>query len=460
MHIEFSPDLIRKYDVAGPRYTSYPTAVQFSPAFGARELAAQPSVIAGRSAGGPLSLYVHIPFCAKVCFYCACTKVVTANRRRGTEYLGRLLREIPRRAALHGGATREVRQLHLGGGTPTFLGVSQLGELLDALRANFRFAPDCETSIEVDPRTVEPDAIHALRALGFNRLSLGIQDFDSHVQLAVNRVQSESATVGLVAAARAAGFESVSFDLIYGLPRQTLESFARTVAKTVALRPDRVSLFNYAHLPHMFKAQRRLDASLLPGADQKLALLGTAIGTLGDAGYDYIGMDHFARPDDELARARRAGTLHRNFQGYSTRAGCDLIGLGMSAISAFDDCFAQNAKELDDYQARVERDEIPVTRGYALNADDRLRREIIMSLACQGEVDMVDIGRRWDLDFAQYFAPELSNLEGMAKDGLVAVDAGRIRVLTPGMLLLRNICMCFDRHLRRDDQQQRYSRAI
>ena len=459
MSINFSPDLIRKYDVAGPRYTSYPTAVQFTPAFGVRELAAQPSIITGRAEGGPLSLYVHIPFCAKVCFYCGCTKVVTKNRARGAEYLERLLQEIPRRAALHGGQ-REVRQLHLGGGTPTFLAVDQLAALLGSLRGAFHFASDCETSIEVDPRTVSPDTVHALRGLGFNRISLGIQDFDPRVQLAVNRVQSESATVAVVAAAREAGFESISFDLIYGLPLQSMESFGRTIAKAIALRPNRLSLFNYAHLPHMFKTQRQIDATQLPGADQKLALLGSAIGQLSDAGYDYIGMDHFALPDDELSLARAAGTLHRNFQGYSTHAECDLIGLGMSAISSFEDCFVQNAKELDDYQARIDRGELPVVRGYALSTDDRLRREIIMALACQGVVDCADVEGRWGIDFDTYFADEMASLTGMAADGLVAVDARRIKVLKPGMLLLRNICMNFDHYLRHSDSQRRFSRAI
>ena len=437
MSINFSPGLIRKYDVAGPRYTSYPTAVQFTPAFGVRELAAQPSVIAGRTSGGPLSLYVHVPFCAKVCFYCACTKVITNNRARGADYLRRLLQEAPRRAALHGGSTREVRQLHLGGGTPTFLAMSQLAELLDTLRAEFRFTADCETSIEVDPRTVAPEAIATLRELGFNRLSLGIQDFDPRVQVAVNRVQNESQIVAVVAAARAAAFDSLSFDLIYGLPLQSIESFRRTVAKVSALRPNRLSIFNYAHLPHMFKPQRQIDA-----------------------GYDYIGMDHFARPDAELSRARVAGTLHRNFQGYSTHAECDLVGLGMSAISAFDDCFVQNAKELDDYQARVDAGGIPATRGYALSTDDRLRREIIMALACQGGVDCDSVGQRWQLDFADYFSAELARLRTMAEDGLVTVAGGRVVVERAGMLLLRNICMVFDRYLRTEGARPRFSRAI
>lgn len=460
MSISFSPDLIRKYDVAGPRYTSYPTAVQFTPAFGVRELAAQRSVIAGRTEGGPLSLYVHVPFCAKVCFYCACTKVVTNNRARGAQYLERLLKEIPRRAALHGGRTREVRQLHLGGGTPTFLSIDQLRELLQTLRAEFGFAADCETSIEVDPRTVAPESIAELRALGFNRLSLGIQDFDPRVQVAVNRVQNESQIVAVVAAARAAAFESMSFDLIYGLPLQNLESFARTVDKVIALRPNRLSLFNYAHLPHMFKPQRQIDAAQLPTAEQKLALLGSAIARLGAAGYDYIGMDHFALPEDELARARVDGTLHRNFQGYSTHAECDLVGLGMSAISSFDDCFVQNAKDLDEYQSKIDAGEIPIARGYALSEDDRLRREIIMALACQGSVDRADVERRWGIDFASYFADELARLDGMQEDGLVTVDGARVTVQRSGMLLLRNICMVFDRYLNRGDSQPRFSRAI
>lgn len=463
MSIDFSPALIRKYDVAGPRYTSYPTAVQFTPNFGARELAAQHSVIAGRSDRSPLSLYVHVPFCAKVCFYCGCTKVVTNNRARGADYLIRLLKEVPRRAALHGGATREVRQLHLGGGTPTFLSLPQLAELLACLRAEFRFAADCETSIEVDPRTVTPETIAGLRALGFNRLSLGIQDFDPRVQVAVNRVQSESQIVSVVAAARAVAYESLSFDLIYGLPLQNLAGFSRTIDKVVALRPNRLSLFNYAHLPHMFKAQRQIDAAQLPTAEQKLALLGAAISRLGDAGYDYIGMDHFALPDDELSRARRDGSLHRNFQGYSTRAECDLIGLGMSAISSFDDCFVQNTKDLEEYQSRIDAGELPINRGYALSADDRLRRELIMALACQGVIDRADVERRWGIEFDRYFAEELAQLTDMQADGLVLVDDARIAVGPVGMLLLRNLCMVFDSHLRQQrqqDNQPRYSRAI
>ncbi len=460
MSLNFSPALIRKYDVPGPRYTSYPTALQFTPGFGARELAARQTVIGGRTEGGPLSVYVHLPFCATVCFYCACTKVITNNRARGAQYLARLLKEIPRRAALHGGARRELRQLHLGGGTPTFLTIPQLSELLTTLRGEFRFAADCEMSIEVDPRSVTPASIGALRELGFNRLSLGIQDFDPRVQVAVNRVQSESQIVAVVAAARAAAYESVSFDLIYGLPLQNVERFARTLDKVVALKPNRLSLFNYAHLPQLFKAQRQIDAAQLPSAEQKLALLGSAVARLGDAGYDYIGMDHFALPDDELARARVDGTLHRNFQGYSTHAGCDLVGLGMSAISAFDDCYVQNSKALDDYQARIDAGELPLTRGYVLSDDDRLRREIIMALACRGVVDRADVERRWGVDFGRYFAVELARLDDMQADGLVHVDAARVTVQKAGMLLLRNLCMVFDRYLRHGDDQPRYSRAI
>lgn len=460
MGIGFSPELIKKYDVAGPRYTSYPTAVQFTPEFDARALAEQPSTAAARASGGPLSLYVHIPFCAKACFYCACTKIITNNRARGTEYLRRLLQEIPRRAELHGGREREVRQLHLGGGTPTFLPVEQLAQLVATLRQEFHFAADCEVSIEVDPRTVTGDTIAALREVGFNRLSLGIQDLDPRVQMAVNRVQSESQIVTVVAAARAADYRSLSFDLIYGLPLQTQSSFARTVDKVIALRPNRLSLFNYAHLPHMFKTQRQIDPDQLPSPDQKLALLGSAIARLGDAGYDYIGMDHFALPEDELARARRNGTLHRNFQGYSTHAECDLIGLGMSAISSFTDCFAQNSKEIPDYQARVDRGEIPVARGYILSADDRLRREVIMALACQGSVDRAAVEARWGIVFGDYFARELGDLADMQTDGLVSVDSTALRVEPAGMLLLRNVCMVFDRYLRRDESQPRYSRAI
>ncbi|MFP5505907.1 MAG: oxygen-independent coproporphyrinogen III oxidase [Gammaproteobacteria bacterium] len=458
--LEFDPDLIRRYDASGPRYTSYPTAVQFTEAFTAaryRELAAASN--AGDNPA-PLSLYFHIPFCDTVCFYCACNKIITKNRKRAVPYLAQLFREIELQGALFD-RDRPVDQLHWGGGTPTFISHPQMRELMRVTGEHFRLRGDDsgEYSIEVDPREADAETIGLLRELGFNRLSLGVQDFDPAVQKAVNRIQSEQETWAVLDAARREGFKSVSVDLIYGLPLQSLGSFAATLDKVIAVGPDRLSVFNYAHLPQLFKTQRQIDASQLPSAEEKLAILGLTIEKLTAAGYLYIGMDHFARPDDELAVAQREGTLYRNFQGYSTHADCDLVAMGATAISKVGDSYSQNLKGLDEYAARIDAGELAVYRGVELDADDRLRREVITRLICNFELDFAAIEAGFGIEFERYFAASLRALEGFADDGLLEYSARRLRVLPRGRLLIRNICMQFDRYLK-GGGEQRFSKVI
>ncbi|MCC6706487.1 MAG: oxygen-independent coproporphyrinogen III oxidase [Gammaproteobacteria bacterium] len=454
----FSPELIAKYDRSGPRYTSYPTAAQFHDYTVADyERAARASNVAGAE----LSLYVHIPFCATVCFYCGCNKVITKNRAHAVTYLEGLAQEIRMQAALYDGQ-RRVRQMHWGGGTPTFLDATQIAHLMGLLKDNFRceVGPDSEYSIEIDPRACAPGTLGQLRELGFNRVSFGVQDFDPDVQVAVNRIQSQAVTLGAIEEARNAGFGSVSLDLIYGLPRQTRASFARTLAEVIAIRPERLSIFNYAHMPHLFKSQNRIDASTLPPPAEKLAILHHTIDVLTEAGYQYIGMDHFALPHDELARAQRAGTLHRNFQGYSTHAGCDLVGLGVSSIGMLEGSYHQNRKALPDYYAALEGGQLCVTRGVVLDDDDRLRRHVIMRLVCAQDLDIAATEARFGISFKDYFADELTALAAMVEDGLVEIEPAVIRVREAGRMFLRQICMCFDRYVNRVDHTHRYSRAI
>jgi oxygen-independent coproporphyrinogen-3 oxidase len=456
----FDADLIRRYDVNGPRYTSYPTALQFREDFDAAAYHNLARESNGDPIPAPLSLYVHIPFCATVCFYCACTKIVTRNRRHGEDYLALLFREMEMQARLFD-ADRIVEQVHWGGGSPTFLDDGQMRDLMEHTRRLFRLAGDGhgEFSIEIDPRTLRPGTVDALRAIGFNRASLGVQDLDPTVQQAVNRIQPEELTVTAVAELRRAGFRSVSMDLIYGLPRQTPESFARTLERVIAIRPDRLSVFNYAHLPQRFKSQRRIDATTLPAPASKLEILGLTVAALTRAGYEYIGMDHFALPGDALCAARRRGTLHRNFQGYSTHGHCDLVGLGMSSIGHVSDCYAQNARTLAGYRAAVEGGRLPVERGLALSPDDRLRRRVIMTLLCYFALRPSAIERDWDIDFWEYFAHERLRLQAFVADGLLRVEDDLIEVLPRGRLLARNICMVFDRHLG-EGADGRYSRAL
>ncbi len=459
--VHFDSDLVRRYDHSGPRYTSYPTALQFHDGFDERryrELARASNKGSGRR---PLSLYFHIPFCATVCYYCACNKVVTKNRSRAVAYVARLQQEIELQGRLFD-RDRRVEQLHWGGGTPTFLNHAQMRALMRATAEHFTLRTDDggEYSIEIDPRSVSEAGVALLRELGFNRMSLGVQDFDPHVQQAVNRIQSEEQTLSVMEAARRHGFRSLNVDLIYGLPRQTVESFARTLDKVIAASPDRLSVFNYAHLPKRFKVQRQIKAEELPAPPEKLALLQHTIERLTGAGYVYIGMDHFAKPDDELAIAQREGTLCRNFQGYSTRGGCDLIGLGVTAIGSIADGYVQNLHDLDAYYRRIDAGRLAVARGVALERDDRLRRELIMALICHGQLDIQGFEERWQLKFAKYFAPECMRLEPMLIDGLVALEDGVLRVQPPGRLLIRNICMVFDQYLRKSPAGQKFSRVI
>ncbi len=459
LSFEVDLDLIRRLDRNGPRYTSYPTADRFVEAFGSE---IYQSWVARRNIGGirrALSIYVHLPFCSTICFYCACNKVITRNRGKGEQYLEYLFREID----LQGPLFRDdpvVEQMHWGGGTPTFFTMPQLASLWGHLGRHFRMAPDGEYSIEIDPRSVDGEKIHALRDMGFNRISMGVQDFDPDVQRAVNRIQNEKQTLEVMATARDAGFASINVDLIYGLPRQTLETFGRTLDKVVVAQPDRIAIYNYAHLPTRFKPQRRIVDAELPSPDIKLKLIGLAAQRLGAAGYVYIGMDHFARPGDALALAQRDGRLHRNFQGYSTHADCDLIGLGVSSIGAIGPTYSQNHRDLDSYYDSLDHGLLPVARGMELSQDDLARRAVIQALTCQFRVSKESIGIAYLLDFDRYFAEEIADLRQLARDGLVELNGEWITVTPRGRMLVRNICMVFDRYLRREQETQRYSRVI
>lgn len=440
--------LISSLTKSGPRYTSYPTADRFSSTFAYKDYLQEAATVRDRGGRQPLSLYLHIPFCASVCYYCACNKIVTRNRDKATIYLAYLKREITLQATLLGSGSH-LSQLHLGGGTPTYLSDAQLLDLLAHLRRSFCFAPDetGEYSIEIDPRTVSRERVEHLRSIGFNRISIGVQDFDPDVQQAVNRRQAEADTLEVIAAARGAGFRSVSIDLIYGLPAQTLASMTATLAKVVAADPDRIALYHYAHLPHLFKAQRRIAEHDLPGTRAKLEMQFLAIRILTGAGYVYIGMDHFAKPDDALATAQRQGRLHRNFQGYSTHAGADLVACGVSAISALGLTYSQNVKTLDDYYERLDRNELPIARGIRLGMDDILRRLIIQILMCNFELSIRSVEIAYPVRFSTYFAPELVRLRAFAEDGLLHIDDEWITVTGMGRLVIRNICMVFDRYL-------------
>ena len=446
--VDFDAGLIARLGKNGPRYTSYPTADRFSDSFGYRDYLHAVAAVRTRGAPRPMSLYLHIPFCDTVCYYCACNKIVTKNRDKAVTYLGYLKREIAMQGALLAGMN-EVEQLHVGGGTPTYLSDAQMGELMAHLRRVFRFAPDAagEYSIEVDPRSVTADRVHSLRSQGFNRISLGVQDFDAAVQRAVNRVQPESETRAIIGAARAAGFRSVSIDLIYGLPKQGLATMAATMDKVIDADPDRISLYHYAHLPRLFKPQRRILEADMPGSAEKLDMLALCIERLTGAGYVYIGMDHFAKPGDDLAVAQRQGRLHRNFQGYSTHADSDLVACGVSAIGAVGATYSQNAKTLEAYYEALDNNELPVVRGFALDMDDLLRRSIIQSLMCQFELSIRAIEQAFPVLFADYFSDELAQLREYAADGLILIEDGWLTVTPRGRLLIRNLCMVFDRHL-------------
>ena len=459
MKVCFDTDLIVRYGGRGPRYTSYPTALQFNDKFGEddyRNIAA-----VSNTTDVPLSLYVHIPFCHTLCYYCGCNKIVTRNQGRVERYMEMLYREIDMQSELFD-RKRKIEQLHFGGGTPTYLSVEQLDDLMAKLRDAFTFdeSDQREFSIEVDPRTVDEDRIRHLADLGFNRLSLGIQDFDHVVQEAVNRTQTTDDVLNLVLAARETGFESISFDLIYGLPHQNVESFDSTLELVIGMRPDRLAVYNYAHLPQRFKGQRMINDADIPSPEVKLEILHRTIDSLCDAGYIYIGMDHFALPDDELVIARKNGTLQRNFQGYSTHRDCDLVALGVSAIGSIGNVFAQNAVTTMEYEALIENGQLPVRKGTTVDDDDLLRADVIQALMCYDELSFDQFGKDHGIDFASYFAAEIKRLQPLADDGLIKLSESGVTITESGRLLLRSIAMVFDRYIDQAENDNRFSKAI
>ena len=456
-------ELLRRHDKPGPRYTSYPTAPQFGPSFGAEQLR---TVIAQSNEGEnprKLSLYVHVPYCNSPCFYCGCNRIITRDHSRAQPYVDRLLKEFDAIAPLFEDH-REVVQLHFGGGTPNFLTPQQLADVVDALRARFHFSDsdDRDISIELDPRFVTPDEIGELAAIGFNRASLGVQDFDPAVQEAVNRIQSFEMTRDVVEACRKHGMQSVNLDLIYGLPLQTVEGFSRTLEQVLELRPDRLAVYGYAHMPELFRPQRQLNAFDLPKPEVRIALLQKSIERLTEAGYQYIGMDHFALPDDSLAKAQRDGTLHRNFMGYTTHAESDLVGFGVSSISHIGPSFSQNPRTLPEYEGAIDDDRMPVWRGMHLNDDDLLRADVIQQLMCMGRIDKHDIASRHKIDFDTYFAESLAKLEPLRDEGLVELQPDAVVATEKGRFLLRILAMCFDAYLgaKAGAETPRFSKAI
>lgn len=457
MHL--TPEVLERFDVPGPRYTSYPTADRFVEAFGEEEYIQALKQRRTGSLALPLSVYVHIPFCESLCFYCACNKIVTKHHERSAEYLRYLKQEVDLHTA-HIGRGQEISQLHLGGGSPTFFSDDELTELMNMLRSNFSLTADGEYSIEVDPRTVDEKRLAHLASLGFNRLSFGVQDFDPDVQKAVHRIQPAQQVFDLVAAARRLNFASINIDLIYGLPMQTSASFTRTLAQVTALKPDRIALYAYAHLPERFKAQRRINAFELPSAVDKIAMLSNAIKVFLDYGYSYVGMDHFSLPNDALAIAKRQGRLHRNFQGYSTQPDCDLISLGVSAIGKIGPTYSQNAKTLEEYYDHLDQGHFPVVRGLALTHDELVRRTVIMALMCQGRLQYESIELAFLIDFKTYFANELKSIQSLVADGLVELEPDAIQVTELGWFFVRGIAMLFDRQLQMDKNRARFSKII
>lgn len=458
-HFEFDRELIERLDGSGPRYTSYPTADRFTSNFSESDYLLrlkQRRIGANRK---PLSLYVHIPFCNTVCFYCACNKIITKDKSKADIYLDYLEKEI-RLVAEQLGCREKVIQLHFGGGTPTFLSDAQLERLMGMLSTHFEFMPDGEYSIEMDPRKVSRETMQKLAKYGFNRISVGVQDFEPAVQKAVNRVQSEEETRAVIEAGRSAGIQSVSLDLIYGLPLQTRESMLRTLETALALDPDRLALYNYAHLPTVFMPQRRIHEADLPPAGVKLDILQDAVKMLTDAGYVFIGMDHFAKPDDELAVALRQGRLQRNFQGYSTHADCDMLGFGVSSIGKIGACYTQNDKTLEGYYAALDQKKLPVVRGLTLDNDDVLRRTIIQGLMCRFSLSVEAIEEIYGINFAQYFTEEMPQIRVFQQQGLLSFDGDLLMVEPKGRFLIRNIAMIFDRHLRERQTHARYSKTI
>lgn len=453
----FNRELIDKYDKAGPRYTSYPTAVQFTTEF-TREDYIQ-AALASNESDRDLSLYFHMPFCDTICFYCGCNKIITKNRKRSLPYVEHLLKEIEMQGNLFD-SQRKVKQLHWGGGTPTFLSRDEMLTVMDATAKHFTLLDQDqgEYSIEVDPREANADTVRFLRSIGFNRLSMGVQDFNPKVQVAVNRIQPKEITLETLTAARECGFSSISVDLIYGLPFQTVDTFNQTLEEMIEISPDRLSVFNYAHMPHLFKTQKQMNAEDMPKPEEKLLILKNIIERLTEAGYVYIGMDHFAKPTDQLAIAQREGNLYRNFQGYSTHSDCDLVGMGLSSISQIGNIYAQNVKDMPDYEAVINSEQLPIWRGVTLTPEDELRRYVITELMCNLKLDINDVSRRFNIDAKEHFKIELEDLRAMAPDGLIVVEGDTYYVQDRGRLLIRNIGMVFDAYLQKNDQ--RFSRVI
>lgn len=447
-------DLIQKYNYSGPRYTSYPTALEFNEQFNEQDFLTSVTLYPEK----PLSIYVHIPFCHKLCYFCGCNKMVTRQHHKVTKYLEALKQEIVNRAPLF--KNKIVTQMHWGGGTPTYLNDEEIGWLIDVLKDNFQFANNIEQSIEIDPREITPKTIDHLALVGFNRLSMGIQDFNQEIQTLINREQDENLIANLIKQARKRDFASISLDLIYGLPKQTVESFTDTLNKVIGLSPDRLSVFNYAHLPTRFAAQRKIKDEDLPAAIEKLKILQNSIEQLTQAGYTFIGMDHFAKPTDELAIAQQQGILHRNFQGYTTHGDADLLGLGVSAISMLGDSYAQNQKDLQIYQSEVQKKGNALWKGFTLNQDDKIRRDVIKQLICHFNLNKATIENRYQIKFDNYFAEDLQLLAPLVKDGLVENKADSLIVSAKGQMLIRNICMCFDIYMRKVARQQQFSRVI
>ncbi len=458
----FDLALIRKYDKAGPRYTSYPTAPMFHASVNANAYANTLRQVATSNA--PLSLYIHIPFCNTVCYYCGCNKIVTKQYDRSAPYLKLLLREIDmvadQLADNSGKSARAVTQLHFGGGTPTFMNNDQIRAIMTRFKERFTFAEDGEFSIEIDPRECSENTVQVLHEVGLNRMSMGVQDFDPIVQKAVNRIQSKEETLRVLNEAREYGFQSINIDLMYGLPHQSVQTFNRTLEDIIKFSPDRIALFNYAHLPHMFMPQRRINEQDLPSAQEKLNILEHSINKLLDAGYVFIGMDHFAKPDDELTIAQQEGKLYRNFQGYSTQADCDLIGFGVTSIGYVGGNFFQNRREMEPYAKAVEQGGFPTFRGYVLSAEDHLRRQVIMRLMCDFSLDFSQFERAFNISFSEHFADEIKDLQTLSEDHLLELRQDGLSVLPAGRLLIRNIAMTFDEYLRKQTQQKNFSKVI
>ena len=457
----FDADLISRYGGQGPRYTSYPTAVQFGSEFNPADYEREALLSNQDPIPGPLSIYVHIPFCHSLCYYCGCSKLVTRHPERAESYLQKLLEEVRLQGKLFD-QDRKVGQLHMGGGTPTYFDNQQLERLMTGLSESFQLVGDGsqEYSIELDPRTVDAERLHRIADSGFNRISLGVQDFDEQVQKAINRVQPVELTLALIREAPATGIESVSVDLIYGLPLQTPDSFSRTLDIMIEARPDRLAIYSYAHMPRLFRAQRLIRSEDLPDPAMRLEILQLIVSRLTAAGYVYIGMDHFALPGDELCLAMKSGCLQRNFQGYSTRAGWDLIGMGSSAISKVGSCFSQHVKSVQKDNQSLDAGRMTGERGLRLSAEDHLRAELIQRIMCGGRLDYRQLDEEYSIDFRRKFATEIAALEKLDEDGLVELHADYLQVTGKGRFLLRSIAMVFDAYLQHGDNRKRFSKIV